>query len=81
MIVEIKNSTSENACELCILEFQGELIGDLPGSDVGNIKINSVRFYPIKHILNFSNQIFCALRMGQLKWRLVRIGWKVTWKF
>lgn len=40
MIVKIQNSGLD--VEWCILEFQGEVIGDLPGSELGDIKIGGV---------------------------------------
>lgn len=44
MIVKIINS-STGLPEWCMIEFQGEIVGHSPGSDLGTMKINDVRKY------------------------------------
>ena len=41
MIIEIQSGEG-NAKELCILEFQGEILGELPGNKLGRIDFNKV---------------------------------------
>lgn len=54
MIIKIVNAdTAQN--ELCLLEFQGELVGDLAGNDLGSLKIVKVWYE------NFRN-LCCRLR-------------------
>ena len=40
MIIEIVNDKGTQ--ELCILEFQGEIAGELDGNELGTIKIDQV---------------------------------------
>lgn len=41
MIVKINNPAS-GLQEWCLLDFQGEIIGDLPGNILGSIKVDGV---------------------------------------
>ena len=39
MIIEIQSGEG-NSKELCILEFQGEILGELPGNELGRIEFS-----------------------------------------
>jgi hypothetical protein len=41
VLVEVRNEGAAGT-ELCLLEFQGEILGELPGNELGTIKINDV---------------------------------------
>jgi hypothetical protein len=41
MIIKVINEETAQE-ELCLLEFQGELVGDLAGNELGSIKIIKV---------------------------------------
>jgi len=42
MIIQIHNNET-STLELCLIEFQGELLGELPGTELGEIVIKKVR--------------------------------------
>lgn len=42
MIIPIRNKIG-NYDEWCILEFQGEIVGDLSGKELGKLEIKEVR--------------------------------------
>ena len=41
MIIQIRNEETATI-ELCLLEFQGELVGELEGKELGNIEVKKV---------------------------------------
>lgn len=41
MIVEISSAGPENSREWCVIEFQGEITGDVVGNELGSLRINS----------------------------------------
>jgi hypothetical protein len=45
MIIPIHNKIG-NYQECCILEFQGEIAGELNGKELGKLEIKEVRKYP-----------------------------------
>lgn len=41
MLVQIKNGENSKN-EWCLLEFQGEILGDLAGNDLGRLEVKDV---------------------------------------
>ena len=42
MLVQINNNNDNHSKEWCLLEFQGDIIGDLVGNNLGDIEIKDV---------------------------------------
>lgn len=77
MIIPIHNKIG-NYDEWCILEFQGEIVGDLRGKELGKLEIKEVRT-PFLDI-NVTRQInFAMNRMAEPKWKSVNISLKDQW--
>lgn len=73
MIVRVENQF-DGSIDMCLLEFQGEIVGELAGNELGKITVAEVQ-------ISNSNcgQIIMTLicRMATVKWKLDPIFWRV----
>jgi hypothetical protein len=66
MLIKLNNKVGQYD-EWCILEFQGQILGNINGKELGKLEIKEVRnlritFFSLAYVL------FC--RMEELKWKL-----------
>lgn len=67
MLVKLQNN-SESQNEWCLLEFQGEIVGDLVGNELGKIEIKEVVRLFFSDCLNKNRNCFTGRQSRNRHW-------------